>query len=198
MRQGQGLEQATPIAHVRLHLRVAEMGVRVHEADLAPEEGAGLGTLEQARDPSAIRQGAIEQARAVRPPQVLAHEGEVRRGLLGRAQVVQDGVHHGQEAIAHARPRGRAGGATAGEQRPGRTRRSPPGLRPASSCREGRAGRARPRLPASSRSRSGRRTSWPWPGRQRLMMQDDRPGAAQPSRMAGSAGCRESFQSPWP
>src|SRR5207302_3642549 len=83
--------------------RVAQVRMRVHDADLAPEEGAALRALEKPLRAAAVRQGAVEQACSVRAPEVLAHDLEMRRGLFGRAKALEDGVHHGQQAVAHAR-----------------------------------------------------------------------------------------------
>ncbi len=61
--------------------------MHVHEADLAAEEGAALGALEEALHSAAVLRRPIEEARAVGAHEMLADEGDVRARLLGRQQV---------------------------------------------------------------------------------------------------------------
>ena len=80
----QRVEAAAPLAEVRQRLRVAQMRVHVHEADLAAEEGAALGALEVALQAALIGERPVEQARAVGRKQVRVESARGAAGLLAR------------------------------------------------------------------------------------------------------------------
>ncbi|TMG78307.1 MAG: hypothetical protein E6H78_21580 [Betaproteobacteria bacterium] len=56
----------------------------VHETDLAPEERRGFRAPECPLGAAVIRDGSVDQSRAVRKQQVLANEAQVMLRLLGR------------------------------------------------------------------------------------------------------------------
>ena len=58
-------KKRSAIADVRQRLRVAQMRVHVHEADLAAEEGRALGALEEALRAAVIGHRPVEEAHAV-------------------------------------------------------------------------------------------------------------------------------------
>ena len=78
------------------------MGVGVHEADLAPEETAALRPLEEPLQTAAVLQGPVEQAGAVGAEQVLFDETQMVAGLLRAEQSAQDGVDHRQQTVGKA------------------------------------------------------------------------------------------------
>ena len=77
--------------------------MRVHEPDLAPEEGAGLRSLEALRHAAAIRQRPVEQARAIGREQVAADQIDVVLRLLAGEEIREDRVDHREQAVADAR-----------------------------------------------------------------------------------------------
>src|SRR5262245_44651684 len=79
------------------------MRVRVHDADLAAEEGAALGALETALEASVVREGPVEEARAVDRQQVAADQPQVPLRLLAREELREDRLDHREEAVADAR-----------------------------------------------------------------------------------------------
>jgi hypothetical protein len=68
----QCVEEALRLAQVGQRLAPAQVGMHVHDADLAPEERAAFGALEQPSAGPPVGHGAVKQARAVRAGQVLA------------------------------------------------------------------------------------------------------------------------------
>ena len=111
---------------------------------------------------------------------MLAHEGEVHRGLLRRAQVVQDGMHHGQEAIAHTRL-----AVARVEQGLGRSAGGEDEVARQDSLHHQGLAKLAVDAPGLGFQRGRSRgmpgvLHGPGQGRQRLMVQDHRPGAAQP------------------
>ena len=195
----QRLEEALRLAHVRQRLRVAQMRVRVHQADLAAEERRRLGALEQPLQAAVIGHRTIEQPHAIRAAQVAAAiNRRCSRACSGRQQVLEDRVDHCQRAVADAGGRHRAD--AAGSARPAAV--------------ENARSRPAPRRPAAD---AGSRAARPGPALQRLPPRRAADGAQRRasvvsvwkcsvtvqalhrcSRSAGSAGCSESFQSPWP
>ena len=102
MGQPQGIEEGFGLAQMGQHLGVAQVGMHVHHADLAAEEGAGLGALEQLLRPATVGQRAIKQAGTVGARQMRTDEGQMGACLRRGEHVLQHRVHHRQQAVAHA------------------------------------------------------------------------------------------------
>ncbi len=68
------LEEGAVIAEDGHGLGVAQMGVHVHEADFAAEEGRRFGATEDRLRAAAIGDGPVHQARAVRKQEMVADE----------------------------------------------------------------------------------------------------------------------------
>ena len=81
---------------------VAQMGVGIHEPDLAAKEGRAFSALEQRHGAAAVAHGLVEQTRAVGPQQMLLDEREVMRGLGRTQDAAQYRMGHGQQAVAQA------------------------------------------------------------------------------------------------
>ena len=65
-------EEAVGVAVVPERLGVAQVGVRVHETDLAAEEAAALGALEESLRAAAVFHRPVEQPGAVGAEQMLS------------------------------------------------------------------------------------------------------------------------------
>ena len=98
----QRVEEALGFADVRQGLRVTQVGVHVHESDLAPEKTGALGPLKVPLRAPVVRQRPVEQARTVGAAQMLVDEAQVMPHLRGIEQAFQDRVDHRQQAVAHA------------------------------------------------------------------------------------------------
>ena len=84
VRHLQRLPQRIGLAQHRHRLAVAQMGVDIHEADLAPEERREFGAAEDPLRAAAIRHGPVHQPDAVGEQQMLADQAEVMLRLLRR------------------------------------------------------------------------------------------------------------------
>ena len=80
------------------------MGVDVHETDLAPEERRGFGAPEYPLGAAVIRDGSVDQSRAVRKQQTLANDAQMMLRLFGREQSRDDASRHRQQRILEPRP----------------------------------------------------------------------------------------------
>ena len=156
--------------------------MRVHEADLAPEEGAGLRALEVALRAARVRERPIEEARAVGREQVLPDQLDVRTRLLRREQI-RRGSRGSSAAGCSGRPCcGRSGAASAPRRRRRGSARGPASTPSAIRSRRWKSSRM-PASDASSVARERRAADVAQrcaERRERLVMQRHGPGAAQP------------------
>ena len=72
----QRLPERIGLAQHRHRLAVAQVGVDIHEADLAPEERRRLGAPEDLLRPAVVGHRPVHQPHAVGKQQVLADEAE--------------------------------------------------------------------------------------------------------------------------
>ncbi len=96
------VEEPLRPSDVRQGLRVTQVRMHVHQADLAAEERRALGALENALRAAVIGHRPIEQAHAVRAAKLAPDELEVRARLLRSQHVLQDRVDHRERAVADA------------------------------------------------------------------------------------------------
>ncbi len=95
------MQEAVRLSDVRQCLRVTQMRVGVHQADLATKERSALGTLKNALRAAVVRHRPVEQAHAICSAQVGADQTEVRAGLLRREHVLENCMDHGQCAVPY-------------------------------------------------------------------------------------------------
>src|SRR3984885_15985687 len=96
------MEEALRLSHVRQRLRVAQMGVHVHQPDLAAEERCALCPLEDALRPTVVRNRAVEQARAVGSSQVLLDKPQMLARLRRGQHILENRMDERQCAISYA------------------------------------------------------------------------------------------------
>src|SRR5262249_43124685 len=95
-------EECVDVAVVSHRLGVTEMGMGIHDADLTPEEGAAFGALEIPLWTSPVARGSIEETCPVGTEELLLHILNMNLGLLGGQQIVEDRMHHRQQAVMDA------------------------------------------------------------------------------------------------
>ena len=83
-------------------LCVAQVRMRIHEANFATKERRALRALEDALRAAVIRHRGVEQARAVRTGGLAPDDLEVRACLIRSQQVLEDRVDHCERAVVNA------------------------------------------------------------------------------------------------
>ncbi len=87
---------------MRERLRIAQMRVHVHQADLAAEVRRALRALEEPHRSAVIGHRLVEQAHAVGTAQVRVDQLQMLARLLRRQQIFEDRVDHRERAVPHA------------------------------------------------------------------------------------------------
>src|SRR5438876_4176525 len=89
--------QAVAIAHDRQRLGIAQMGMNIHKADLAPEERRRFGTAEYELRPAAIGDRTVHEPGAVGKSETLADDPQMVLRLFRREQPGNDRARHRQQ-----------------------------------------------------------------------------------------------------
>ena len=94
--------QGICIAQSCHRLAIAQMRMRIHEADLAAEIGRRFGPPEDAFRPASIGDRPVHQPRAIGKEQVPADDVEVVLRLFFGEQPAEDATFHRQQRVAEA------------------------------------------------------------------------------------------------
>ena len=100
--QAQRMQQGIAPAQRGQRFGPAQVGMHVHQADLAAKKAGAFTALKQPHRPAAVAQRPVKQAQPVGAQQVLLDQRHMVGRLGGGEQPVDDGVHHGQGAVVDA------------------------------------------------------------------------------------------------
>src|SRR5437016_6251442 len=79
------------------------MRMDVHQTDLAPEVRRGFGAPEYSLEAAVIRDGSVDQSRAIWKQQVLANDAQMILRLFGGEQSRDDTSRHREQRVLKTR-----------------------------------------------------------------------------------------------